>query len=483
VSRMVELYAAVALAGAIISWQLFVPPIVGLADQGDFVRILGPLGYAPVPRGPEHKYSYVTRSYVWDPSYREPLWEQITSEFVPAAIAVGLNRIWKGPGEFDVTIFGLTHALFFIVALARLLYVVMPLARYRIAWAATLLVLTDVGYVAYWNSLYTEPASCIWFLFLLAESITFCTSERVTVGSAARWNIFAVLWIMAKTQNALLCVPLGLYGLRIAWRAADPKTRYTALAGVAAMLVAGTVMYRSLLPAPRLVGIYNMIFMAVLPESQDPASDLKAFGLDSGYVRYAGTLAWSPDSGLADGHVVNALQANATPITVVEFYLRRPARMWRHMRAVLSVALSLRPEFCGNFDSSAGRPPGARSNSFALWSYFHERYLSPIATYLFGAIALAPFAGAILLWKHSLTPAARRWTEMGMCLSVCASIAFLVATFGDAWDTVKHQFIFNLILDTCLVSGFVAVCDLVPRVIQDRFLSDRRVANPPLGAC
>jgi hypothetical protein len=70
-----ELSAAVALAGAIIAWQLFCPPIIGLADQGDFVRILGPLGYAPVPRGPEHKYSYVTREYVRDPSYREPRWE------------------------------------------------------------------------------------------------------------------------------------------------------------------------------------------------------------------------------------------------------------------------------------------------------------------------------------------------------------------------------------------------------------------------
>ena len=27
-----------------IFWQLFVPPIIGLADQGDFLRVLGPLG-------------------------------------------------------------------------------------------------------------------------------------------------------------------------------------------------------------------------------------------------------------------------------------------------------------------------------------------------------------------------------------------------------------------------------------------------------
>ena len=50
-----ELWIWGILATAIISWQLFLPPIIGLADQGDFVRILGPLGYAPKPKSPEHK--------------------------------------------------------------------------------------------------------------------------------------------------------------------------------------------------------------------------------------------------------------------------------------------------------------------------------------------------------------------------------------------------------------------------------------------
>jgi hypothetical protein len=101
-----------------------------------------------------------------------------------------------------------------------------------------------------------------------------------------------------------------------------------------------------------------------------------------------------------------------------------------------------------------------------LWSHFHERYLSSIASYVLGAIALAPFASAILLWKRSLTPAVRRWTEMGICLSVCCSTAFLVAAFGDAWDNVKHQFVFNLLLDTCLVWGFAASCNALLNAIR-----------------
>jgi hypothetical protein len=455
-SRTLQLCVVLALAGTILTWQLFVPPIVGLADQGDFGRVLGPLGYAPVPKGPEHKYEYVTRTFVRDANYREPRWEQISSEFIFATIAVTWNRVLLGPGAFDITVFGFTHAVVFLLALARLLYVTRRLAMYCVAWALMLLVLTDVGYVAYWNSLYTEPASCLWFLFLLAEGIDLCRSEQISMGQVLRWNIFAVLWIMAKTQNAALCLPLAAYDLRLAWRSPVRGSRNMALAGVVAICVAGGVMCRSLLPAPRVSVLYDMVFYGILPESEDARSDLKALGLDPNYARYSGTLPWSPGTGVADGAVVNALQANVSSFSLMEFYLRRPARLWRHLQARLPTALSLRPEFCGNFDRSAGRPPGATSNAVALWSRFHKRYLSRIALLLLSALVLVPTGSVVFVLSAGAAACARRWAELGILLATCCLTAFFVAAFGDVYDNVKHQFLFNLLLDACLVFGFVA---------------------------
>ncbi len=364
---------------------------------------------------------------------------------------------------------GFVHAVLFLAALYRLLRAIRPLANHRIAWVAVLLILTDVAYVAYWNSLYTEPASCIWLLFLAAETIPLCTTGTATAWPLARWSIFAVLLITAKTQNAFLCAPLAVYGFLLAWRAQDSKARLVAIAGVVAVLAGGVVMYRSLLPAPRILGIYNMIFMAVLPESKDPASDLKSLGLDPKYVRYSGTLAWSPNTGVADGYLVNAIQAAVTPITVVEFYVRRPSRMWTHIRSVLSVALSLRPEFCGNFDQSAGKPPGARSYSFAIWSQFHERFLSSIAVFLLGALTITPLACAVaLLSRRKFAPSFRRSLEVTMILATCCLLAFLSAAFGDAWDNVKHQYLFNLLLDVSIVwvalAGLSALQRALPRL-------------------
>jgi hypothetical protein len=468
-SRIIQLWVATTLAGALVGWQLFFPPIIGLADQGDFLKLLGPLGYALVPKGPEHKYSYVTRRYVEDPSYRAPRFEQLTLEIILARTAIALHNLFASPETFDITLFGFLHMMFFLLALARLFYITRGLAMYGIIWALILLVLTDTAYVAYWNSLSTEPSSSIWFLFLLAESITFCTSERIGLGSVIRWNIFAILWIMAKSQNAALCIPLGAYGLRIAWRALDRQTRCAAVAGVMATVVAGTVMYRSLLPAPKVTPLYNVVFYGILPGSHDPQSDLIALGLNPDYARYSGTLPWSPGTGVADGALVNAVLANVTPLRVAEFYMRRPARMWRHVRTLLPTYLSLRPEFCGNFDISAGRPPGARSDAIALWSRFHERGLSRIGPVLLATLVLAIVGGCLVsILNRRSAAVVQRWTELGTCLAACCLTAFLAAAFGDAYYNAKHQFLFNLLLDTCLVSGFVAALQYEMR---------RRIAN------
>jgi hypothetical protein len=277
--RIIQLCLAVAIATALIGYQLFVPPIISLADQGDFVRMLGPLGYAPVPRGPEHKYWYLTSRFVRDSTYREPRWEQPSSEFVTFSAAMMLNRPIADEREFDITLVGLAHTVPLLVALARLLYVTRWLRVYWLAWTLIILVITDVGYVAYLNSLYTESASCLWFLFLLAESIAIASAETVTLGNILWWSAFAILWVTAKIQNAGLCVPIAFYAGTILVRASNRRIRFVAAVGIAAICAAGLWMYRSILPAPKVMALYDTVFFVMLPESSNPEADLIALGL------------------------------------------------------------------------------------------------------------------------------------------------------------------------------------------------------------
>jgi uncharacterized DUF497 family protein len=57
-------------------------------------------------------------------------------------------------------------------------------------------------------------------------------------------------------------------------------------------------------------------------------------------------------------------------------------------------------------------------------------------------------------------------------------LAFFVAAFGDVYDNVKHQFLFNLLLDACLVFGFVAT---IHRLRRGGSVNSRKVAELDRG--
>src|SRR5580704_1455233 len=192
-----KLYIAVlAAAGAILTCQLFIPPIVGLADQGDFIRTIGRFGYGPQHKG-SLEYAFVEPKYIPDLQYRNRDWEQANSEYLFVGAALMLNKLVSKDGALDITVAGFVHLLAFLAAFARLLWVTRRERGRALLWIGALVALTDVGYTVYWNSWYAEPASCVFFLLLLAEAVEIARAGEATMAAVLRWSLWSVLWILA----------------------------------------------------------------------------------------------------------------------------------------------------------------------------------------------------------------------------------------------------------------------------------------------
>ena len=427
-------------ASAIVGYQTLFPPIVGLADQGDFERVIGKFGYGPLR--PAYTYAYVSQTYVPDPAYRLRDWEQFSSEDLFVGVVVLVSSVISKSGAIDIRLMGTIHGLAFLAALTWLLRATRTCRFHKWLWAAIVLVSTDVAYVAYFNSFYAEPASYIFFLLLLAESIGLAR-EGVSAAKVWRWSAWAVLLVLAKPANAPIGVLVGLYAIRLAWQSR------AAWAGAAAILaaVAFSVMTS---PQPMMdVNTYDMVFKAVLPESKTPAADAIALGLDPGMESYSGRAAWSPDSDFSAMRISGVIGRRVTPVTVLKFYLARPARAWRHIRWSLPSSTILRPPL-GNFVKGTVHEPVTQSQAFALWSGFHEHGLSRVTRGIFLLLAAPAIA---LLIRRLLRRAVRLGEEMFALLALCAMTSFLTATFADAWETVKHLFFYNCLLDATLLSG------------------------------
>jgi hypothetical protein len=255
-----------------------------------------------------------------------------------------------------------------------------------------------------------------------------------------------VLFAMAKPQNVFIAGLLGLASFR--W-AVDRRARLAATIGCSAVAASMAV---SLLTAPvelKNSNTFNLVFLGILNESHDTSADLKALGLDPQLRDQRGLGAWSPGSLCPRLEAEGAIGRVVTLATVVKFYALRPARAWLHVRRLFSGMMFLRPEL-GNFEPSAGQPPGAHSRAFALWSDFHEYVLSRAAKFILFGLILFPIT--VLACRAAGAAGPDIWLDVVALLALSALIAFLTAAFGDAWENVKHMFLFNTLVDVWLLA-------------------------------
>ena len=96
----------------IITYQLIVPPIVGVADNGDFARVLPWFGLQPLAKEYNDRYfNYINRKFTIGQE-RQRLY--ISSELVFVKLSLWFNKVVSKDGLFDLRLLGFTHSVGFL---------------------------------------------------------------------------------------------------------------------------------------------------------------------------------------------------------------------------------------------------------------------------------------------------------------------------------------------------------------------------------
>ena len=156
----------VAVCGAICGFQLFVPPYIGLANNGDFAKVFGRFACAP-PDGTARNFRYFVSDYEFNPKY---LWESEvqSSENMLAGIPILLAKA-SGAPAFNIRWLGALHLVLFLCAYYFLLMYLRRFGRglqFAIGGFA-LLLFTDVAYVSYFNSFFNDTAAMLGLLLMV----------------------------------------------------------------------------------------------------------------------------------------------------------------------------------------------------------------------------------------------------------------------------------------------------------------------------
>jgi multidrug transporter EmrE-like cation transporter len=457
-------------AAVVVAAQLFIPPAVGVADNGDFGKIMAPAGLAYRTDSYAERYwrwAHLTFAIVKPEPF--PGWYK-SSETLLALAAVDLSRLLRPGKDFDIRILGLLHALLLLAFLALLAAATreLPMGAQAAILAAAAFFYTDVGYVALFNSLYSQTASLLFLLLTIGVAALSVRRGRLEGILLPAYFGAAALFVCSKPQEFVHGPLLAFLGLVLAgasWRDGlrPPATR------LALALCAAAVVYYAAIPRREIreIGVYHTVFMELLPASPDPGRDLDELGLDRSLLRYSGVNAYQPEAPLADPGFRARFFDRCGYGKVLGFYLRHPARSWDRLERAGRAAFTLRPGRPGNFSREDGFPPETRATHFSAWSSLRSRFGGRGGIFWVAAAIVASYLAA---WR--LLPRTPRGRSIGWTLAVFATIAgvqFFVCGFADyLGDVSRHLYAFQGLWDALLLAN-VTVFALV--------LSRRRLAS------
>jgi hypothetical protein len=439
-------WIAVAIAAAILAFQLLAPPPIGLADNGDFAKITGRFDLYPSETSlSDSAFQYVTLHYDFSPDNHIETGFH-SSEVLLIEAALLLNRVVSSPGVLDLRTMGVVHAALFLLAFALFVTLVRGLrVRFQITLLAlAVLVFCDVTFSAYYNSFYLDAGAFVFQTLSIVMLLRAVMRQRPADTYLAL--AFCLLLVTVKSQHALLAVPLTMF---LVWQRHALWPRRAVLASaLAAAFVVGAGAY-SLVEGnpPGYTGpcLFNIIFARLLPTAENPSAELASLGLDNSYLCYTNMDAYMDHSPMRDPRWVQSFVAKTSFGWLCRFYLTHPGRAFQVAKLALGEAARGRPAEIGNYDRSAGHPPYSQSNAFSIWSRARRALLgrSLWAYPLIFAISLGIIA-------HKCPAGAAALFLMGL-------IEFGLGAMTDALEVTRHLFLFNTIWDVTL---FAAVCAL-----------------------
>ncbi len=444
--------AVVAAAACLLALQLLVKPIVGLADNGDFANVMGPAGLARVEPAPDRYFRWAATELAFTEPEKDPE-RYATTETLLARAAVGAARL-AGARRFDIRVMGGLHVAIllagvgFWIAASRDLA---PAARW-IGGVLLVFVFTDVGYAAPLNTLYGQAASLVFFL--VTSGIAALAIRRGALAGAwlPAYFLAATLFACSKPQESLHAPLLAVLGVALAW--GNRRRRAGAIGLAVVLLAAAHVYFRAAPQVIRRVVLYQTLFTEMLPNSPDPAADLRRVGLPASYSRYSGTTAYHEDSPLGDPAFRKELDTALGYLALARIYLSEPGRAYSVLRRAAWKGARIRPPFFGDLPKDTGAPERAQSRRFALWSDLKFR-ARPWTLWIWAALLVGPAVVVAATWRRA-SPRGRMARAGLLLLCAMAALELAVCAFADAHiELVRHLYVFHAMIDLLLIASVV----------------------------
>jgi hypothetical protein len=468
-----------ALLSALVGYQVFVPPVTGLANNSDFVYVLGKFQICPADREQQNNI-YLVTDYFIDPV--SCTWDTgLTTIEVPLVYAATwLSRPFTGEKNFDLRALAAVHMALLLAAFGILLSLTGragPWVRYGVP-ALFILIFSDIAYTGYLNSVYLDAPA---YLMLL---LTTAVAAVVSFNHRSHWRAFAYLLVavglvFSKSQHAILGLGFAALALVLACRPAQRIFRIEWVT-IAVLLTGSTLTMLSLTPDHyRVYALYNVVFSRLALHDEKPWEVLDALGLDDRYMKYVDTHAYVPGVPVDKPEWVAEFLKRVSFGKLIWFYLGNPDITFKELNRDLTLAAPvLRPKDMPNYRQKDGYPPRTMATRFSLWSNLRSWALQTFPYHIL-LVYLLPWLAWLggRKWPSLRTPL----LPLALILSGMGVVVFSMSALTDALDNSRHLFMFQVITEVILIMIAAGALNLVDQRRRKKNLAIGQ-PQPPIGA-
>ena len=451
--------------GIVLSANLLSIPAIGMADNGDFGRMMAKVGLEHASERPEERYfNFFERIYKIVPATTPLLGDFLSSEafFHQAAFWFGLP--FAQNGLWDIRFLGGLHIFALLLAVGSILAATRSLRFIQRLCVAAFLILflTDLRLMAYLNSFYSEPAFVIFLCFWLAAAVHWIRKPGRNWVAMILFYLLSGLLLTVKTQNTLMGFIFAAGGLGIGYLKKDRKQIAAAIA-LSAALILITAAYFQLTPQRfKRANLFNIVFHDILATS-NASETLAFFNLPDDLAAFSGR-DYYMEGGLVNDPEFNRIFFQRTNFSdVLRYYFSHPAWVFQQLNRGSKQILTMQLDFLGNHEKASGLPKLSQVEKFTFWSDFKEKFLPKTSLFLIG-IYSASVIGGLLSWLRQ--PTARPFVVVFLILVGISALQFAMTMLvGGMRDPAKQLWQFNLIWDAIFGFGVVGLLGILFRKV------------------
>lgn len=483
--------AAALAAIIIVGIALMIPPIIGLADNGDFYRIINNQGLYKLDRFADDQYLNYASSKFGIYEYFDEYAEGLVSTQIPfILLAKAFNAVFATDGLFDIRFLSIIYLLYLAAALYLLVDYTSQkasgAAKYLIA-ALSVFVFADTGYTEYFNSFYAEALVLVSFLMAMATALLMTQKRYNPYLLLAISLINCFILTGAKQQNAPLGVLFGIMYIILAFIMGKSKDQpseeglvivnadngtsgtkpyilnkrmFKVIATSLGMLmcVAGVGVY-VLIPQEFVnINSYHAMTRGILMSSENPEQTLDEFGIDKQYSMLNNSIYYEryPIVDVDSQILEDTFYSKYNFISIAMHYITHPDKLYKMIGVTTGEAYNIAPVSYGTYERVAGKEPAARTDYFSLYST-----LKP---------AIVPkTAGFVIVWMIAVLvfnykDPCRDVILAFIILAGLSQFAVSIIGAGDA-DLSKHVFLYNVAFDLvnfiCGASIITSLCSSI----------------------